>query len=473
MPFSIYFNAIAPVVAQYPAFATAEKWHVATKTSNTFDTFLTMEMVFRYYDKPSQFDITNKRMTLFHMGTDSSTSGVEVVLRKGVNIGDPIQLGLYASDGTAWNEVSSSFVSLNTIGSVANDAFYCLLSYNYNGSNKIINFNVVRFNNATPAKTAPDFSVTINPATNIKPIGNQWGFGSVPQSITSTDGYISTEGYNSYVAQNLEVSFLRTWNVDIPATSSTAATYAMFNSVAPSYSLYSLNKSYTQVPVATTGLAFQLNMTGNAIPTNMFNSAVNPNQQVIATTSISGWQTLNPPNSWNFAIQYGTGAPNLYTFSQTSNLPCLLKGTKILTESGYKLIDDLTLDDILITADGRKINIVEILVNPIYAKEHQAPYIVRKGHYNAIEDLYISPKHCILIDNNRFVEADKLNLEKSDMKDEVIIYYHIKTTDYFKDVIMANGVPVETYIQILTHNEIPAEYKNKDGNRLLIPVTSQ
>lgn len=54
--FSIFFPALSTL-----GLGTAEKWHIATKTSNTYDAYLSVEIVFTYYDVPAQFDITNKR----------------------------------------------------------------------------------------------------------------------------------------------------------------------------------------------------------------------------------------------------------------------------------------------------------------------------------------------------------------------------------------------------------------------------
>ncbi len=469
MSYSVFFNALALL---QPDIATAEKWHIGTKTSNTFDNYLSMELVFRYYDNPSQFNITGKRMTLFQQGeNDVVGTGIAVILKKEVNLTDPIQIGLLASVGTGgsqtnWTEVPGSFVSLNSIGDISVDAFYVLMTYDITGSNTILTFYVTEYD--TIIKTAPDFSFTTT--ITDKPANvNHWAFGSAPEAITDSNGYLTGDHqYNSYVAQNTEVSFLRTWNVLIPATSSIAGEYVMFNSVDSTHSLYNLNKLHTQLPANTSGLEFQLQLTGTTIPTNMLNSAVNPSQVVTATDSVQNWDTLNPPSQWHFNVNHLSEPVNSYTFIQNSNIPCLLKGTKILTESGYKLIEDLTLEDILITIDNKKTHIVEIFKNYIYATDRYEPYVIRKGQYNAFEDLYISPKHSILINNERFIQTYKLRLEKSGIKDQVITYYHIKTNNFFKDVIVANGVAVETYIPILTGKEVPVEYHDKDGNRLLL-----
>lgn len=389
---------------------------------------------------------------------------------KGANNSDPIQIGLIASDGTAWNTIPSSFVSLNPLlgvgDTINNTSFYALLTYNYAGSNRNVNFYVVKYK--TPmTKTAPDFSFTTATGTNIEPIGNQWGFGSSPQSITSTDGYTSIEGYNSYVAQNLEVAFLRTWNINppIPATSTTSGVYAMFNTNS-AFSLYNLNATITRVPDLTTGLNFQLYMTETNASTDLYNSVSNPDTLVTTTTSTSNYPTLNPPNSYNFAINYDTvnlsNPINNYTKPQASSISCLLKGTKILTERWFKLIEKIKLDDFIITADHRKVSIEKIYSTQVFAKNDETiPYIVKKKTYGAFEDLYLSKHHCVLINDEYFDVPHRIGLELSDIKHQMITYYHIETENYLYDTMIANGVVVETYGKYKVYEEVPNKYKNK------------
>ncbi len=70
--------------------------------------------------------------------------------------------------------------------------------------------------------------------------------------------------------------------------------------------------------------------------------------------------------------------------------------------------------------------------------------MLKKEPMGAVEDLYISKYHALLI-NDIFVEACKLGLDvKNDFKNQ-ITYYLLKTENYFTDTIVANGVIVETW----------------------------
>ena len=455
----VFFPAISSVS---PPLGTSEKWRICTKTSNLYDNILTTDMVFRYSENNSQFNLTNKYMTLFHIGAGSSVSGIAVCLYRASLDSNPIQIGLRISSGTAWSDLAGSFVSLSSIGNVSSDAFMIMLQYNYTGSNTIVNFYVVQYNNTT-TKTTPDFSFTTTSASDIQPIGNQWGFGSSPESITTTDGFTNVEGYNSYVAQNVSLINIRTWDIFIPVSSSVSGTYAMFNTNA-SFSLYNLNKSTTYVPRNTANLNFQLYIpTGSFSISQLANNNKTADTLVTLGTSSTAFQTLD-----GFSINSASG----YNAIAANDVPCLLKGTEILTTEGYKLIELITTDDILVTHDNRLTKVIQNKMFNAIGNLNTYPYVIQSGKYNAYKDLFISGGHAILIDNY-FVSAYHLDLSQ-DTNFSLIEYYCLETEDFYKDTIIANGVVVETWdgfdLELLyngvEHNFLD-EYINENGHRYL------
>jgi hypothetical protein len=449
MRYSIFFK---PISTTFNPPSNDEKFRIVTKTSNIYNNnILSVELSFRY-NRNSDFDLLGKQITLFHMGVGTSNSGIAIVLKQGTNVSDPIQIGLIASTGNnvTWETVTNtstlatSFYNLNDIDI---STYYILLTYNYSHSNKNINFYVVEFKNPT-TKTTPDWSFTVTSATSsvtsLNP-GNHWGFGSCPQTITTTDGYLGdsvNHSYNSYVAQNIELSFLRTWNIIIPSTSSTNTEYAMFNSDT-SHSLYNLNANYTLVPTGTNNLNFQLNITGTDLLSSLYNNAVTGGSGTLVTSTTN---TTNFPSLDGFGINSNI----YYTIANTSTLNCLLKGTQILTPDGYKLIENITLDDLIITYDNRIVRIKNINKDIILAKDDDTiPYIIRKGQYGAFEDLYISKSHGVLINGDYFDIPCRIGLELSNLQNELLTYYHIETENYLYDTIIANGVAVESYYIIV------------------------
>ena len=68
---SLFFPALSTITP-----TPIETWRVCTKTSNTYDNILTVDMTFTYTDTISAFNLTSTTpytyMTLFHIGTWSN-----------------------------------------------------------------------------------------------------------------------------------------------------------------------------------------------------------------------------------------------------------------------------------------------------------------------------------------------------------------------------------------------------------------
>jgi hypothetical protein len=111
-----------------------------------------------------------------------------------------------------------------------------------------------------------------------------------------------------------------------------------------------------------------------------------------------------------------------------------VKGAYILTKDGYKLIEDLTLNDIIITHSKKETKIIKIEIDNALGNTNTYHSIIRKGTYNAFADLFISKGHSLFI-NNEFVPASNLGLEEDVKKNFVYKYYSIMTEDYLNDTI--------------------------------------
>ena len=469
-----------PTISTLSLSPTSELWRVATKTANTYNRYLTIEILFRYFDNPSELNLSGKYMTLFHQGTGSSSDGFSVCLYKD-SVSGNISIGIRyrAGSGTNWTDLESSFVDLSTIGDVSSDGFYIMFQYNYSGSNKIINFYVVQFNGDTN-KTSPDFSFTTTSGPSVGTTSlNQWGFGSLPQSLVlsgNPDGYNNTNGYNGYIAQNVQVLYLRTWNPStlIPSTSTTNLEYAMFNTTNSDYSLYNLNKNQTYVPSGTSNLNFQMEISDNSTSlSDLDNNAVSPSVDVTTTTSTTNFQTLNPPNSYNFAVN----STSTFNIIEASEIPCVLKGSKILTPGGYIPIENIKLGDIILSHDNRELMVEDILCEYALSKNVKCVKI-KKGVYSGIhvtEDTCLSFNHCILI-KDEFIQAEQNTI--FDMKtvsgQTLYQFYCLQTPNYLTDTMVVNGIPTEVWggwkpYDKTTYDLYPMKERkfNENGNRVL------
>jgi hypothetical protein len=179
------------------------------------------------------------------------------------------------------------------------------------------------------------------------------------------------------------------------------------------------------------------------------------------------------------------GATSFVDDVELNNSPvCYREGTKILTAEGYKLIEDLTTLDSLVTTgiieDGiarfdKQIQDVTYVgsfeVNSNYAK-HNLPIKFSKGSLGEnkpFEDLYVSPNHGILKNNFIAVASSFINGTTIVQVDEhkPFRYYHIQTNDH--SLIIANGIESET---LNGEDEVRTRFSAKEVPSLLDEITA-
>lgn len=158
-------------------------------------------------------------------------------------------------------------------------------------------------------------------------------------------------------------------------------------------------------------------------------------------------------------------------------IPCFLQGTKILTDKGEKLIDSLTKGTTLINHKGEKMKLLNIYSFKTKKNNATHPCLIKKNYiingFECNDDLYISQSHAILI-NNYFIAISKLMKPQKIEDNKDYIYYHLITENYFTDVVMANGIPSETYGKGLKHSMnrnlycYLKKHTTKNGNRVLL-----
>jgi hypothetical protein len=136
--------------------------------------------------------------------------------------------------------------------------------------------------------------------------------------------------------------------------------------------------------------------------------------------------------------------------------PCFVKGTRILTDVGYKCIEDITTNDLIITHTGKSVKVEKVRMHTTNVKTKSAiPYLIPTNSLNATEDLYVSKHHALLMsDGIHFQTPKQMGFKQSTEPHHAIgntvTYYHIKTPNYFQDTLMANGVISETWSDMKT-----------------------
>ena len=192
----------------------------------------------------------------------------------------------------------------------------------------------------------------------------------------------------------------------------------------------------------------------------IYNTSVLPNKNVIYINDISNLPlayTVNPNSFFNYIPTYDFAINNEVgsSYVATTSLAYIGKGSFIKTPNGEVLIENLKIGDFILTHDNRATKITDIMFYNQIIDQNTKPVIIRKGMYNADKDFYLSGNHCILINNEIMIMSKELDLEFYDNIGSIITYYLIKTENYFKDTMIANGVTVDTWGG---HNPITKEY---------------
>ena len=136
-------------------------------------------------------------------------------------------------------------------------------------------------------------------------------------------------------------------------------------------------------------------------------------------------------------------------------IPCYVKGSKILTTSGYVSVEDLRVDDSVPTfgtisdtftpeENVRKIRWIGKYIPNLHEKTR--PIRIKKEAFPELtEDLCVSLGHALILDNKLVCARDLVNgttITPDDCTE--VTYYHIELDTY--SAVKANGILAETYL---------------------------
>lgn len=173
-----------------------------------------------------------------------------------------------------------------------------------------------------------------------------------------------------------------------------------------------------------------------------------------------------PFYSWNTSTVWSPGPTatplilNAFTgipfqgYTEANDVPtltdlCIFEGTKILTTKGYVPVEDITEDHVLCTYAGHTTRITAIyrFVNPStpcykIAKNsmgenlpHDDVYLSgQHAVYKGVDDIFIHPSHW-----QDFFPHEKARVWGKSR------YYCIETEDYYNDLLVASGLPIEGF----------------------------
>jgi len=143
--------------------------------------------------------------------------------------------------------------------------------------------------------------------------------------------------------------------------------------------------------------------------------------------------------------------PVLLDISYTSGVACFPAGMRILTPSGYKPVEDIHTDDLLVTSDKRAVP-VTVYSTTLHTSTETAPYLIPAntfGKKSPPSDIILSPTHAIQVrkgvwEKPRYAAEEYSIIRQVDIGKE-ITYYHFEAPDYLRDNFIVENSIVESF----------------------------
>lgn len=247
----------------------------------------------------------------------------------------------------------------------------------------------------------------------------------------------------------LDLSFSTTIEIDLaniyPLTSSTQITSSSIQSVDSSNSIVVVSVSPI-LPDVSAELGIVI------YDTTFYSTSANVDYYNDISFSFS-WNydatAYNNANVVEVVVEYEP----VFINPTTGLIPCFLKDTNILTTKGYKKVQYLIPgEDKLI---DHKNKVIECLEVKKYVKQNDGkeyPHRIPRGsqlssEFTCNQDLFLTYNHCVYLPgNNMFAPVSLMkNIKQHVTNDPYFVYYHVFTSNYFSDTIIANGIPCETH----------------------------
>jgi len=203
------------------------------------------------------------------------------------------------------------------------------------------------------------------------------------------------------------------------------------------------------------------NSNGGSAITSYTVTAYDNGSLVKTTTGITSTdaviERLTNGTEYTFRVQAiniagGSALSDFSTPVTPSVVICFAEGTRLLTQNGYKAVETLTSEDRLVTTEGRTTSLQLMTIYVPCTTKDTAPYVVAAGALGEnmpIAPLYLSPLHKFLIRDNIWgypTTGVKMGLDiKQYAVGQAVNYYHVRCENYARDVILAEGVPTESF----------------------------
>jgi hypothetical protein len=202
---------------------------------------------------------------------------------------------------------------------------------------------------------------------------------------------------------------------------------------------------------AVTGFAY-----GDQIRLGGF-SSINSTTLVGSVLTIDGTTSGGGAGQFVFNNFATSGSPVIAFSGNTVEAICYAAGTRLLTPTGERAVEDLREgDEVLILAGDSLTPTPVTWVGSLRVNlarhprpEVAAPIRIRRGAFAdnvPHRDLLLSPEHCVFVDG-RLVAAKCLvngTTIVQDLDRPAVEYFHIETVSH--SIVLAEGLPAETYL---------------------------
>ena len=232
------------------------------------------------------------------------------------------------------------------------------------------------------------------------------------------------------------------------------------------YQFQNLSNTQTNQPIA----FITFNLIAGSIYSDGFYLWVSTFNQILVylvstfSSTATPYATITNPNFTQsypmFGISFYNSNNNFWignntdisTFSVTYPVPCIPKGQKVLTPSGYQLVETLKDGDYILTSDQREVPIKVYSTVIKKSTRKNAPYLIPANTFSEnlpVNDIILSPSHAIQVDENLWQIPRKAikhyqNIKRINLGKE-IEYYHLETPNYLHDNLVVEGSVVESY----------------------------
>ena len=152
------------------------------------------------------------------------------------------------------------------------------------------------------------------------------------------------------------------------------------------------------------------------------------------------------------------------------NVVCYMSGTRLQTQDGWKLVEQLTVGDLLKTVSGQLQPVSWVGHSTIDCrrqdnKQHAYPVRIAQhafGYQLPERDLFVSPLHSIYVEGVMIPAIHLVNglTVTQEQTEGLVTYYHVELPQH--DAVFAEGLPAETYLDTTPENRHFFSRNNED-----------